>query len=203
MKKLIGSQSSQSNRFVRLVSDRSFGVSFELETNYHVQLKIYFCFHGPFLKRIDMLCKLWFALFLGFFFSVISVNAWQGLKSWYTITMAFGLVSQAQAKNHSNSSCCSKPLFYHSRHWTYFAESVEQDQPALKCSLILLLTLLCSVINGFSQRNSIYYVSNQLRSVGGKKERERERERETETETERDRQTDRQTDRQRWVVLVA
>ena len=30
----------------------------------------------------------------------ISVNAWQGLKSWYTITMAFGLASQAQAKNH-------------------------------------------------------------------------------------------------------
>ena len=95
MKKLIGSQSSQSNRFVRLVS---FGVSYELEANYHVQLKIYFCFHGPFLKRIDMLCKLWFALFFGFFFfSVISVNAWQGLKSWYTITMAFGLASQAQA----------------------------------------------------------------------------------------------------------
>ena len=69
----------------------SFGVSFELEANYHVQLKIYFCFHGLFLKRIDMLCKLWFALFLVFFFSVISVNAWQGLKSWYTITMAFGL----------------------------------------------------------------------------------------------------------------
>ena len=34
-----------------------------------------------------------------FFFSVISVNAWQGLKSWYTITMTFGLASQAQAKN--------------------------------------------------------------------------------------------------------
>ena len=38
--------------------------------------------------------------FSSFFFSVISVNAWQGLKSWYTITMAFGLASQAQAKNH-------------------------------------------------------------------------------------------------------
>ena len=77
----------------------SFGVSFELEANYHVQLKIYLCFHGPFLKRIDMICKLWFALFIGFFL-VISVNAWQGLKSWYTITMAFGLASQAQAKNY-------------------------------------------------------------------------------------------------------
>ena len=50
-----------------------------------------------------MLCKLWFALFLVFSVisvGAISVNAWQGLKSWYTITMAFGLASQAQAKNY-------------------------------------------------------------------------------------------------------
>ena len=82
--------------FRRLVSD-IFGVSFELEANYHVQMKIYFCFHWPFLKRIDMLCKLWFALFFGFFFfSVISVNAWQGLKSWYTIITAGNHVTQRQ-----------------------------------------------------------------------------------------------------------
>ena len=52
-----------------------------------------------------MLCK----LFLGFGggggggVSVISVNAWQGLKSWYTITMAFGLASQAQAKKRNQN----------------------------------------------------------------------------------------------------
>ena len=35
----------------------------------------------------------------------ISINAWQGLKSWYTITMAFGLASQAQAKNRLKGQC--------------------------------------------------------------------------------------------------
>ena len=75
----------------------SFCVSFELEANYHVQLKIYFCFHGPFLKRTDMLC------FSVISVGAISVKAWQGLKSWYTITMAFGLESQAQAKTYAKS----------------------------------------------------------------------------------------------------
>ena len=35
-----------------------------------------------------------------FFFPIISVSAWQGLKSWYTIIMAFGLARQALAKNY-------------------------------------------------------------------------------------------------------
>ena len=57
MKKLIGSESSQSNTLERLASD-IFPCLFDLEGKHHVQLKIWFCFHVPFLKRNDMLCKL-------------------------------------------------------------------------------------------------------------------------------------------------
>ena len=40
-----------------------------------------------------------------------------------------------------------QPLYCHLRPWAYFAESVDQDQTAHTCSLILLCTLRCYIIN--------------------------------------------------------
>ena len=54
-----------------------------------------------------------------------------------------------QSIGHDHNS----PLSGYLRPWIYLAESVEQDQPAHTCSLILLCTLHCS-ITSFGQRNT-------------------------------------------------
>ena len=69
---------------------------------------------------------------------------------------------------------CIQPISCTSRLWIYFSKSVEQNQPAHPCSLILLCNLRCSVIyflstkshlQSFNQSKSVNLIRNSLSST--------------------------------------